>query len=100
MSNYYNDKLYREAASPSWLHWLGSLKAADADTIIAGLEQRKLGWSLDHTGSMIEARIWEWPYVIGRHRNFTGAPEPLADMLRKALERVEATKDVSSSHGD
>jgi len=28
------------------------------DDIIADLEARGLGWSLDHTGRLIEARVW------------------------------------------
>jgi hypothetical protein len=38
------------------------------DDIIADLESRGLGWSLDHTGTLIEARVWDWPTVIARYR--------------------------------
>lgn len=54
----------------------------EIDRLVADLEQRKLGWSLDHTGNMIEARIWRWPVVIGRYRPAT--VEPLHQMLLAA----------------
>jgi hypothetical protein len=54
------------------------------DEIIDVLERNKLGWSLDHTGHLIEARIWRWPVVIGRHR--PNRVVPLAQMLIKAIE--------------
>ena len=56
---------------------------ATADELIAGLEEAGLGWSLDHTGRLIEARVWDWPDVIGRYR--PNAVEPLATMLRGAI---------------
>jgi hypothetical protein len=59
----------------------------DADQIIMCLESLKYGWSLDHTGCIIEARIWDWPNVIGRYRPHK--VEPLADMLRGAINRPE-----------
>ena len=55
------------------------------DDIIALLEARKLGWSLDHTGCMIEARIWNWPTVVGRYR--PTKVEPLAHMLLEAAKQ-------------
>jgi len=58
-----------------------------ADSIIADLESRGLGWSLDHTGHLIEARIWKWPSVIGRYR--PESTEPLAQMLERALAEVD-----------
>lgn len=58
-----------------------------ADAIIADLEARGLGWSLDNTGNLVEARVWNWPYVIGRYR--PNATEPLAHMLRKAMEGID-----------
>lgn len=61
---------------------------SDADEIIAVLEERGCGWSLDHAGGLIEARIWNWPYVIGRYR--PAKVEPLAEMLWKAMETVMA----------
>lgn len=60
------------------------------DELIADLESRGLGWSLDHTGRLIEARVWEWPICIGRHR-----PEgviPLQDMLAEAIKEVDLSK--------
>lgn len=56
-----------------------------ADSIIAKLEAAGLGWSLDHCGCLIEARIWRWPDVIGRYR--PAKTEPLADMLLEALKQ-------------
>jgi hypothetical protein len=63
-----------------------ALRDASADGLICWLENRGFGWSLDHTGRMIEARIWDWPNVIGRYRPNT--VEPLADMLRKAMRTM------------
>ena len=60
------------------------------DDIIADLESRGLGWSLDHTGRLIEACVWDWPAVIGRYRPAT--VEPLAKMLAKAAFQVDWTK--------
>jgi len=56
-----------------------------ADDIIAKLEAVGLGWSLDHTGNLIEARIWNWPTVVGRYR--PNKVEPLAQMLLEALKQ-------------
>jgi hypothetical protein len=61
-----------------------------ADDIIADLESRGLGWSLDHIGQLIEARVWDWPNVIGRYRPHT--VEPLAKMLAAAAFDVDWTK--------
>jgi len=60
------------------------------DDIIADLESRGLGWSLDHTGTLIEARVWAWPTVIARYRPAT--VEPLAKMLAAACSDVDWTK--------
>jgi Lar family restriction alleviation protein len=65
-------------------------KAVTADDIIADLESRGLGWSLDHTGRLIEARVWDWPTVIARYRPH--AVEPLAKMLATAAFDVDWTK--------
>jgi len=59
------------------------------DEIIADLESRGLGWSLDNTGRLIEARVWDWPTVIGRYRPHT--TEPLAKMLAAACYDVDWT---------
>lgn len=64
-----------------------ALRDASADELIQWLELRGFGWSLDHTGHMIEARVWDWPNVIGRHR--PSKVEPLADMLRGAMRTME-----------
>ena len=65
---------------------IDTLRDASADELIQWLEVRGFGWSLDHTGHMIEARVWDWPHVIGRHR--PGKVEPLADMLRAAIQTM------------
>lgn len=57
--------------------------AVTADYMVGKCEGLGLGWSLDHTGNLIEARVWSWPWVIGRHRPQT--PQPLAQMLWAAL---------------
>ena len=67
-----------------------SMTTPTADDIIADLESRGLGWSLDHTGRLIEARIWDWPTVIARYRPH--AVEPLAQMLATAAFDVDWTK--------
>jgi hypothetical protein len=60
-----------------------ALRGVSADDLICLLEKRGYGWSLGHTGRMIEARIWDWPNIIGRYR--PNSVEPLADMLRGAM---------------
>jgi hypothetical protein len=62
------------------------LSEMSADELIQWLEARGFGWSLDHTGHMIEARIWDWPTVVGRYR--PAKVEPLADMLRCAIRKM------------
>jgi hypothetical protein len=57
------------------------------DELIADLESRGLGWSFDHNGGLIEARIWHWPYVIGRYR--PGLMAPLVEMMQGALQQVD-----------
>lgn len=61
-----------------------------ADVLIADLEARGLGWSLDHTGNLIEARVWDWPHVIGRYRPAT--VEPLEKMLCEAMLQLDWRK--------
>ena len=56
-----------------------------ADEIIEKLEALGLGWSLDHIGHLIEARVWDWPDVVGRYR--PKKVEPLADMLMGAIKQ-------------
>jgi hypothetical protein len=57
------------------------------DALIAKIEAEGLGWSLDHTGCLIEARVWKWPSVVGRYR--PAGVEPLAVMLQKAYENYQ-----------
>jgi hypothetical protein len=57
---------------------------ATADDLIQVLERIELGWSLDSNGRLIEARIWQWPSVVGRYR--PDVVEPLRTMHIKALE--------------
>ena len=59
------------------------LSEMSADELIQWLEARGFGWSLDHTGHLIEVRIWDWPNVVARYR--PAKTEPLADMLRCAM---------------
>ena len=54
-----------------------------ADELIEQLEDMGLGWSLDNTVRLIEARILDWPRVIGRYR--PRRVEPLAKMLEAAM---------------
>lgn len=61
-----------------------------ADEIIAVIEESGFGWSLDHTGRLIEARIWDWPNVIGRYR--PSRVEPLALMLTSAIMDIPPSK--------
>jgi len=65
-------------------------KEPTVDEYIEILESRGLGWSLDHTGHLIEARVWDWPYVVGRYRPTETIP--LAQMLAKAMYEVDWTK--------
>jgi hypothetical protein len=64
-----------------------------ADDIIQELEAKGLGWSLDHCGALIEARIWQWPTVVGRYR--PNKVEPLADMLSKARNNMNTLRAES-----
>jgi hypothetical protein len=64
--------------------------SATADELIGELESRGLGWSLDNTGRLIEARVWDWPNVVGRYRPHT--VEPLAKMLAEAMYQVDWTR--------
>ena len=59
------------------------LPEMSADELIQWLEARGFGWSLDHTGHLIEARIWDWPNVVARYR--PAKVEPLARMIRAAM---------------
>jgi len=59
------------------------------DDIISDLESRGLGWSIEHTGGLLEARVWRWPRIIARYRPAT--VEPLAKMLAAACYDVDWT---------
>lgn len=59
----------------------------DAESLVVAIESLGLGWDVGHAGPLIEARIWDWPYVIGRYR--PTSVEPLAAMLREAIRRGE-----------
>jgi hypothetical protein len=61
--------------------------SATVDELIQELENRGLGWSLDNTGRLIEARVWDWPNVIARYR--PNSVEPLAKMLAEAMVQVD-----------
>ncbi len=74
-------------------YWRKRAEASEADAIIADLEAKGLGWDVGNYGRLIEARIWQFPDVLGRYRPAT--VEPLAAMLRVAIadmERNEAGK--------
>ncbi len=58
----------------------------NVDILINWLESLGCGWSLDHTGHLIEARVWAWPIVIGRNRPNKVAP--LAEMLYLAMKEA------------
>lgn len=60
------------------------------DELIQDLESRGLGWSLDSTSRLIEARVWDWPHVVGRYRPYH--VEPLAQMLSRAMALVDFTQ--------
>jgi hypothetical protein len=59
------------------------------DDIIADLESRGLGWSIEHIGRLIEVRVWGCT-VIARYR--PAKVEPLAKMLAAACFDVDWTK--------
>ena len=65
---------------------IDTLRDASADELIQWLEARGFGWSLDHTGRLIEARVWDWPFVVGSY--LPPKVEPLADMLRGAMRTM------------
>jgi hypothetical protein len=68
----------------SWMRFTAAIQPVDA--IISDLEAKNLGWSLDHNGALIEARVWDWPNVIGRYRPHK--IEPLAHMLLTAIKSI------------
>lgn len=63
------------------------------DQLIAALEEVGLQWDIGHTGGNIEARVWDWPSVIGRFRS--NDVIDLGDMLWKACEDAGLTKEVN-----
>lgn len=40
----------------------------DVDDLIRQIESKGLQWDVGHTGFNLEARLWDWPDVIGRYR--------------------------------
>jgi len=64
---------------------------SQVDCLIEQLEDMGLGWSLDHTARLIEARVWDWPMVIGRYR--PSRVEPLAQMLSRAMADAGISND-------
>jgi hypothetical protein len=60
------------------------------DLLVKDLESRGLGWDIGNQGRLIEARVWDWPYVVGRYR--PNEIEPLAKMLSKAMQEVDWQK--------
>jgi hypothetical protein len=71
-------------------YWRKRAEVSEADAIIADLEMEGLGWDVGNDGSLIEARIWEWPGVFGSYR--PASVEPLAVMLRGAIADMEKKK--------
>ena len=65
-------------------------KLPSVEDMILELESLGLGWSLDHTGSLIEARVWKWPEVIGRYR--PTKLMPLWEMMGHAMYAVDWEK--------
>ena len=51
----------------------------DVDDLIRQIESKGFQWDVGHTGCNLEARIWDWPNVIGRYR--PKSLETLKDML-------------------
>jgi len=63
------------------------------DELIADIELRGLGWDVGQSSPMFyEARIWDWPYVIGRHNHNFKEPTTPLQMLEKALAQIDPTK--------
>jgi hypothetical protein len=89
----------REPALPTReeLGLVGVGGAATADELCRELESRGLGWSLDNNGRLIEARVWDWPYVVGRYR--PNQVEPLAQMLAEAMSQVDWSKYPNTTGG-
>jgi hypothetical protein len=52
------------------------------DCLITHLEREGFNWDVGHTGGLIEARVWDWPNVIGRYR--PNQVEPVYGMLFQA----------------
>ena len=62
----------------------------NVDRLVKELESRGLGWDIGNQGRLIEARVWDWPYVIGRYR--PAKVEPLSKMLATAMQEVDWEK--------
>ena len=62
----------------------------DADLLVKEIESRGLGWDIGYNGRLAEARVWNWPYVVGRYRPHK--TEPLAEMLAGAMQEVNWEK--------
>lgn len=62
----------------------------NVDKLVKELESRGLGWDVGNQGRLIEARVWDWPYVVGRYR--PDKMEEVAKMLAKAMEQVDWEK--------
>lgn len=62
-------------------------ETTSADLLIFEIELIGLQWDVGNTGINIEARIWNWPDVIGRYR--PNKTEDLHMMLKKACIDAE-----------
>lgn len=76
---------------------IDTLRDASADELVKWLEARDFGWSLDRTARLIEARVWDWPNVVGRYR--PSKIEPLADMLREAMRTMTVERLSRTPNG-
>ena len=66
------------------------MSSIQPDELIADLESRGLGWSVDHIGGVTSVRIWDYPNVISRY--YAHQTEPLVHMLGQAMFQVDWTK--------
>jgi len=52
------------------------------EELINEIESQGFQWDVGFTGALREARVWKWPYVVGRYS--PNEREPAFDMLEKA----------------
>lgn len=54
------------------------------DELIEKIESKGLQWDVSNTGMNRGARVWKWPYVVGRYR--ANERESAREMLLKAYQ--------------